>query len=146
MERRYTCRYCQTEHTSKYELYDHIYNTSICSNSHNSRFWRRFNIRTRDEGYRERELSRTQTSTYVSCSRQVQNQEVSIEKHPTGDDVEAIDPNQSCVICMVNKCQITSTSCGHLCCCIGCSQQLYQSDGRCPQCRGEWKKLIRIFT
>ena len=142
MPRRYTCRYCQAEVPDKDHLYDHIYNSASCSNSHN----------TRRGSTRQRSVIRRTRSIQVSpqvdntTSDGIQNQEVSLERHPTGDDVEATDPDQSCVICMTNKCQIASTSCGHLCCCIGCSQKLYQRDGRCPNCRGEWKNLIRIFT
>ncbi len=138
MLRRYTCRYCETELPSKNQLYEHIRSTATCSTSHN----------TRRGSTRQRSVVRRTRSRQVSShvDNDIQNQEVSLDTHPTGDDVEAIDQDQSCVICMTNKRQIASTSCGHLCCCIGCSRQLYQRNDRCPQCRGDWKNLIRIFT
>ena len=118
MSRRYTCRYCQTELPSKDQLYDHIHNTTSCSNSHNSR----------RGSTRQRSVDRRTRSRQVSpqVDNDIQHQEVRPDTHPTGDDVVATDPVRTCVICMTNKPQIASTSCGHLCCCIGCSKQLYR--------------------
>ena len=66
--------------------------------------------------------------------------------HPEGDDVEVGEGSESCVACYLNKPQILSSGCGHLCLCIGCSKKIYQGDNnKCPKCRKPWDNLIKVF-
>lgn len=64
--------------------------------------------------------------------------------HPDGEDEEAMDGADTCVVCMVNKPLILG-KCGHLRCCIGCSKTIYHGDARCPNCREPWVDLRRVY-
>jgi len=58
MSRLYTCNYCQSNHTGKEALYEHIHNTPSCSSMHNTR---RGSRRQRDVERRQTNRSRNNT-------------------------------------------------------------------------------------
>ena len=147
MSRQYTCNYCQSNHTGKEALYEHIHNTPSCSSMHNTR---RGSRRQRDVERRQRNGSRNNTeprrrNTNPPSPPAPRREDVIREDHPEGED-EPSEGEQTCVICLANKPQIISTRCGHLCCCVGCSKRLYQRHDKCPKCRGLWDNLLRVFS
>jgi len=64
-------------------------------------------------------------------------------EHPSGDDVPGLE-GFKCVVCMENKPQIFP-QCGHVCCCIGCSKQVFATTQVCPICRDSWVNLKRMY-
>lgn len=46
-----------------------------------------------------------------------------------------------CVVCMDAKCEVVFVPCGHMCCCLLCSQKEIEN---CPLCRGDLEKVIRV--
>lgn len=47
-----------------------------------------------------------------------------------------------CVVCMENSCAVVFIPCGHLCCCMKCSDSI---DKLCPMCRQEIERKIRVI-
>ncbi|XP_071442686.1 E3 ubiquitin-protein ligase LRSAM1-like isoform X2 [Hetaerina americana] len=56
-------------------------------------------------------------------------------------DTSNIMSQCECAVCMDKKCEVIYIPCGHLCCCIGCSEKLDQ----CPLCRGLVEQKIRVI-
>lgn len=46
-----------------------------------------------------------------------------------------------CVICLEERYNSVFSSCGHMCCCVGCASQLNQ----CPLCRRRVEHVIRVY-
>lgn len=54
------------------------------------------------------------------------------------------NPKESseCVVCMENSCAVVFIPCGHLCCCLKCSDAIEQL---CPMCRQDIERKIRVI-
>mgnify|MGYP001419332980 CR=1 FL=1 len=57
----------------------------------------------------------------------------------------ASEDNQICLICMENAREIAFVDCGHLICCKVCSDQLMNSNRKCPTCRKIIEQAIKIY-
>lgn len=51
--------------------------------------------------------------------------------------------NSECVICMDARCEVAFVPCGHLCCCLACSENELKI---CPMCRGNVERKIKIIV
>ncbi|XP_067015891.2 E3 ubiquitin-protein ligase LRSAM1 isoform X2 [Anabrus simplex] len=62
---------------------------------------------------------------------------------PIETDVERVSRIQEseCVICMDLVCEVIFVPCGHMCCCIKCSELM----GDCPMCRSHVDQKIRVI-
>ncbi|KAF2896781.1 hypothetical protein ILUMI_09399 [Ignelater luminosus] len=49
--------------------------------------------------------------------------------------------NNECVVCMEIDCEVIFVPCGHMCCCVNCSDPLRD----CPMCRGNIERKIRVY-
>ena len=65
------------------------------------------------------------------------------ESHPEGNDEIGI-VGLTCIICMENKSKIFPR-CGHVCCCIKCSNKIFLSSKICPVCRELWCGLRILY-
>lgn len=76
----------------------------------------------------------------IDCRRCLQKRE---DELPTGED-EVGEP--SCIACMENKKKLSPVDCGHKVLCFGCAKKIYDStEKKCPMCRANITKMIRIF-
>jgi protein neuralized len=50
-----------------------------------------------------------------------------------------------CSVCLDKAVDCVLYTCGHLCVCYECAQDIMQSQGACPICRKEIKDIIKIF-
>lgn len=48
-----------------------------------------------------------------------------------------------CVICMDARCEVVFVPCGHLCCCLPCSDKEMDS---CPMCRGSIERKMKLIV
>ncbi|KAG8229619.1 hypothetical protein J437_LFUL002344 [Ladona fulva] len=46
-----------------------------------------------------------------------------------------------CAVCMDKECEVIFIPCGHMCCCISCSEKFTE----CPMCRGNVEQKIRVI-
>ncbi|EPY27924.1 hypothetical protein STCU_05414 [Strigomonas culicis] len=62
------------------------------------------------------------------------------------DDVsgEENEENEMCVICMFSPKDTTILPCRHMCTCYECAGQLRLGTNRCPICRTEIQRLIKL--
>ena len=59
----------------------------------------------------------------------------------------AASPEDACVVCMTNRKNFAYVPCGHLCVCSSCAEmETSCSGGRCPICRAQAEKLLRIYS
>jgi len=151
------CNYCEQMFIDRASLNEHIY-SSDCLQHHNVRRRRNRNRRDRYQTESSEESSEENSGDlYESLEERnvldfinfiVSDESLEERKnHPDGEDEESVHPDYTCSICLNNKVRILSTNCGHLCCCIGCSKNLYNSSiekRKCPICRNEWNNLIKI--
>jgi hypothetical protein len=133
------CNYCEQMFIDRASLNEHIY-SSDCLQHHNVRRRRNRNRRDRYQTESSEESSEESSGDLYESLEERKN-------HPDGEDEESVHKDYTCSICLNNKVRILSTNCGHLCCCIGCSKNLYNSPiekRKCPICRNEWNILIKI--
>lgn len=64
-------------------------------------------------------------------------------EHPSkNESMDTSEPSSECVICMEKTCAVVFIPCGHLCCCVKCSDSV---ESLCPMCRGEIERRIRVI-
>lgn len=65
------------------------------------------------------------------------------------NDPYAVDSTDECVVCLTEPCDTACEPCNHLCLCEDCARTLWaqadRSRRRCPVCRSEFVKLLRII-
>ncbi|XP_028164278.1 E3 ubiquitin-protein ligase LRSAM1-like [Ostrinia furnacalis] len=59
----------------------------------------------------------------------------------TAGDSDDTTYESECVVCMDAKCEVVFVPCGHMCCCLLCSQKEIEN---CPLCRGDVERVIRV--
>jgi hypothetical protein len=64
--------------------------------------------------------------------------------HPIGEDT--VTNKNPCISCLCNERQILSANCGHLCLCFECSKIIFNSNQKCPMCRGNWTNLVKVYN
>lgn len=60
---------------------------------------------------------------------------------PVEESVKSSETSE-CVVCMENSCAVVFIPCGHLCCCMKCSDSI---DHLCPMCRQDIERKIRVI-
>ena len=92
----------------------------------------------------------------VSRMQDLQGRKVSAEtaltllKNPvavpsSNSDKEKEETEFNCCVCMVNIANAIAIPCGHLCCCLGCFNEVSNSSHKCPICRGTIESIQQVI-
>lgn len=65
-----------------------------------------------------------------------------LESQDSASELRVIPSENECVVCMDCNCDIIFVPCGHLCCCVNCSNPLED----CPMCRITIERKIKVYT
>ena len=84
--------------------------------------------------------TKSPSSATIDAFRQNAQNELEV---PEGKD-DKIVPNE-CTVCLENSVDCVLYSCGHLCLCFQCAQNVRKSDNLCPICRESIKDVIKVF-
>lgn len=61
------------------------------------------------------------------------------------EDNKAEPGQKECKICMDNEVKVAFNPCGHMSCCISCSERIIKSTKKCPMCNTPTQSAIRIY-
>ncbi|KAK5642385.1 hypothetical protein RI129_008552 [Pyrocoelia pectoralis] len=84
--------------------------------------------------YMKEQPSTTYTSTTPSAPL--------LEPQNAASELTISTYENECVICMETDCDIIFVPCGHLCCCVNCSNPLED----CPMCRTAIERKIKVYS
>ena len=68
---------------------------------------------------------------------------VAVPSSNSEKEQEETEPN--CCVCMVNIANAIAIPCGHLCCCLGCFNEVSKRGHKCPICRGTIDSIQQVI-
>eukprot|EP01094_Clydonella_sp_ATCC50884_P006912 TRINITY_DN160_c0_g1_i1.p1 TRINITY_DN160_c0_g1~~TRINITY_DN160_c0_g1_i1.p1 ORF type:complete len:361 (-),score=45.55 TRINITY_DN160_c0_g1_i1:85-1167(-) len=64
---------------------------------------------------------------------------------PGQDAPDSVREELACCVCMDAKIDSVFVPCGHICCCIVCSEMVHRGKGTCPTCRTRIVSVVKCY-